>query len=134
VNSVMSGFATKLMDRLHGISADMSIDTERVSGFEENPDAMTARLMASPAGRHVEAVSPTVEVFGMVQFPRRDRAGQDVVDLKEVRITGIDPAKHAKVGGFSQYLMRQKNSTAPSFEMTAEARERWEWNRAMDFP
>jgi lipoprotein-releasing system permease protein len=133
VNSVMSGFATKLKDRLHGISADTSIDTERFSGFAEPPDTVSERIMASPAGRHVEAISPTVEVFGMMQFRRKDRAGQDVVDVKKIMITGVDPAKHARVGGFSQYLERQKNSPNPSFELTPEARERFEWNRALDF-
>ncbi|HEY2786245.1 MAG TPA: FtsX-like permease family protein [Fimbriiglobus sp.] len=134
VNSVMSGFATKLKDRLHGISADASIDTERFSGFSESPDSMTARIMASPAGRHVEAVSPTVEVFGMLQFRRKDRSGEDVVDVKKIMISGVDPAKHAKVGGFSQYLTRQKNRPNPSFDLTQEARERYERNRALDFP
>ncbi len=134
VNSVMSGFATKLKDRLHGISADMSINTERFSGFTENPDSMTARIMGSPAGKHVEEISPTVEVFGMLQFRWRDRTGEDVVDVKRVMISGVDPAKHAKVGGFGQYLTRQKDSPSPSFDLTQEARERFERGRALDFP
>jgi lipoprotein-releasing system permease protein len=133
VNSVMSGFSTKLMDRLHGISADMSIDTETFAGFAESPAEMEAKLLASPAGPHIEAMSPTVEVFGMLQIRRRTSTGQDVVDVKKVMITGVDPGKHAKVGGFGQYLTRQKGDPNPTFDMTAEARERWEWNRAADF-
>jgi lipoprotein-releasing system permease protein len=133
VNSVMSGFATKLMDRLHGISADASIDTDRFDGFDEPPDAMTARLLASPAGAHIEAVSPTVEVFGMLRYRYTNRAGQDVVEMKEIKITGVDPAKHAKVGGFGQYLTRQKDSPAPTFDLTQAARERYEVIRAVDF-
>src|SRR5262249_10659245 len=91
------------------------------------------KIMASPAGKHVEAISPTVEVFGMLQFKRKDRTGQDVVEMKEIKITGVDPAKHARVGGFSQYLRRQKDDPNPSFELTPEARERVGLNRALEF-
>jgi hypothetical protein len=75
----MSGFANKLKDRLHGIASDLSIDTERFDGFEENPEQMMARVQRSPAGRHIEAMAPVVDVFGMLQIKRKDRAGRDVV-------------------------------------------------------
>ena len=34
VNAVMSGFSTKLKDRLHGVLSDVVIDTDRPDGFE----------------------------------------------------------------------------------------------------
>lgn len=34
VNAVMSGFSTKLKDRLHGVLSDVLIDTDRTDGFE----------------------------------------------------------------------------------------------------
>ena len=33
VNAVMSGFSTKLKDRLHGMLSDVVIDTDRMDGF-----------------------------------------------------------------------------------------------------
>ena len=33
VNAVMSGFSTKLKDRLHGVLSDVVIDTDRMDGF-----------------------------------------------------------------------------------------------------
>ena len=37
VNSVMSGFSTKLKDRLHGVLSDVVIDTDLATGFPESP-------------------------------------------------------------------------------------------------
>src|SRR4029079_12805908 len=34
VNAVMSGFSTKLKDRLHGVLSDVVVDTDRVDGFD----------------------------------------------------------------------------------------------------
>ncbi len=53
VNGVMSGFSTKLKDRLHGILADVLVQTERDGGFDEPPAAMVRRIEESPAGRSV---------------------------------------------------------------------------------
>src|SRR5256885_2226039 len=38
VNSVMSGFSEKLKTRLHGVLADVLLETEHSEGFEEHPD------------------------------------------------------------------------------------------------
>jgi lipoprotein-releasing system permease protein len=128
VNGVMSGFSTKLMTHLHGILADVTVATDRDTGFEEPPEAMMARIQASPSGKHVDAMSPTVETFALLQFHVQNRAGEKIAIRKQVRVVGIDPAKHAQVGQFSEYLVRQKNSPAPSFALTPEALERFERN------
>jgi lipoprotein-releasing system permease protein len=133
VNGVMSGFSTKLKDRLHGIISDIVVQTDRDGGLDEPPEAMIARLAASPAGRYVEAVSPTVEVFALFQFHVRDRNRQLVPITKHVRLIGVDPARHAKVGRFSEYLVHQKNAPAPSFDLTPEARQRFERNRLLNW-
>jgi lipoprotein-releasing system permease protein len=133
VNGVMSGFSNKLKDRLHGILADILVETERADGFAEPPQSITARIEASPSGKHIEAISPTVEVFALFQFLVRDRNGQKVPITKHVRLVGVDPAKHAQVGRFSEYLAHQKNSNVPSFELSPEARQRLEWNRRMNW-
>jgi len=123
VNAVMSGFSTKLKDRLHGVLSDVVIDTDRMDGFPEPPAVMLQKIQASPAGEKIAAVSPTVEVFAILQFPFR---GQTIT--KPVRLIGIDPAGRTAVGGFAEYLVRQNGVALPSFDMTPEARERHDRN------
>lgn len=132
VNGVMSGFSTKLMTHLHGILADVSIQTDRSTGFEESPEPMMARIQASPSGKHIESMSPTVEVFALLQFNVRNRAGERIPITKHVRVVGVDPARHAKVGQFSEYLVRQKHAPAPSFDLTPDALQRFEHNRLIE--
>ncbi|MDB5309746.1 MAG: transporter permease [Gemmataceae bacterium] len=132
VNAVMSGFSTKLKDRLHGVLSDIVMDTDRMEGFPpspeagrpETPDEMIARIMASPAGERIEAITPTIEVFAILQFPFR---GQ--VITKPVRLIGVDPTGRAAVGGFSEYLVRQHGSPNPTFDLTPDALRRHDWNK-----
>jgi lipoprotein-releasing system permease protein len=132
VNGVMSGFSNKLKDRLHGVLADLLIETDRADGFPETPAQIAARIEASPAGPSVEAMSPTVEVFALLQFTVRDRNGQKVPITKHVRLIGVDPERHAKVGQFAEYLVRQKDSRSPSFELTPDALRQFDINRRME--
>jgi lipoprotein-releasing system permease protein len=116
VNGVMSGFSNKLKDRLHGILADVLAETDRADGFAEPPQSMIARIEASPAGKQIEAISPTVEVFALFQFNvRNPKTGEVMPITKHVRLVGVDPARHAQVGRFAEYLVHQKNAAAPSF-------------------
>lgn len=136
VNAVMSGFSTKLKDRLHGVLSDVVIDTDRTDGFyvpDDNPDPekrrlltpneIIAKIMAGPMGDKIEAITPTIETFAILQF----RFNGTVV-AKPVRLIGVDPEGRAAVGGFSEYLVRQKDSPHPNFELTPEALQRHEWN------
>ncbi len=124
VNAVMSGFSTKLKDRLHGVLSDVVVDTDRMEGFSDSPKQMIERIYASPAGPMIEAISPTVEVFAILQFSFR---GQAIT--KPVRLIGIDPAGRAAVGGFSEYLVRQNGVEVPSFELTPEALKQHDFNK-----
>lgn len=132
VNAVMSGFSTKLKDRLHGMLSDVVIDTDRMDGFglldadgrHLTPDQMIDQIKQSPAGDRIEAVTPTIEVFAILQFQYR---GQ--VMTKPVRLIGIDPAGRSAVGGFSEFLVRQNGSPNPSFDLTPDALKRTDWNR-----
>jgi lipoprotein-releasing system permease protein len=142
VNAVMSGFSTKLKDRLHGVLSDVVVDTDRLDGFAEfdpegrpvldadgrqkplTPEKMIAAIQASRVGDRIAAVTPTVEVFAMLQFGFR---GQ--VTTKPIKLIGIDPAGRAAVGGFSEYLHRQKDDPNPSFDLTPDALKRHDWNR-----
>ncbi len=124
VNAVMSGFATKLKDRLHGVLSDVVIDTDRMEGFPESPGEMIRKIKAADAGDQIEAISPTVEVFAILQHNFR---GQIIT--KPVRLIGIDPAGRASVGGFSEYLTRQKNAPSPSFDLTPRALKNHDINK-----
>lgn len=135
VNAVMSGFSTKLKDRLHGVLSDVIVETDRVDGFEVadpadpdrkplTPEGLVELIRRSPAGDRIAAVAPTIEVFAILQFQFR---GQTMT--KPVRLIGVDPVSRAAVGGFSEYLVRQRGSAAPSFDLTPEALQRHEQNR-----
>jgi lipoprotein-releasing system permease protein len=124
VNSVMSGFSTKLKDRLHGILSDVVIDTERFDGFPEKPESMMRRIAASPASQHIEAMAPTVEAMGFVHIRFK---GYSIV--KPVKIIGVDPELQSRVGQFREYLVRQKDAAVPSFDLTPNAIRRFEENR-----
>src|SRR3974377_1688637 len=67
VNSVMGGFSTKLKDGLHGLHSDLSIAATSYEGFGE-PDEKMRLIRASPIGAKVEAMTPAIEVFAMLQF------------------------------------------------------------------
>jgi len=129
VNSVMSGFSHKLQNRLHGILSDVMIETDRADGLPEPPDVIVARVLASPVGQYVEATSPTVEVMALLQFQVRNRrTGERFPITKHVRMVGVDPARHAKVGKFLEYLTRQKADGTATFALTPEARGRMDYN------
>jgi lipoprotein-releasing system permease protein len=127
VNSVMSGFANKLRDRLHGVLSDLIVDTENFAGFPEPPDQMAERILQSPAGPHVAAVAPTVETIGFVQF---NFDGMNVV--KPVKLTGVDPVRQAKVGGFAEYVFGQRGKEVPSFDLSDDALKAFERRVQLD--
>ena len=145
VNSVMSGFSTKLKDRLHGILSDVVVDTARMDGFVKtdkagypivdpatglpvplSPEEIRAAIQASPVADRIAAVTATIEVFAILQFEYR---GQMLT--KPVRVIAIDPASRAAVGGFTEYLVRQHGSVEPSFELTTEAQQRLDWKKKL---
>src|SRR5947209_20326189 len=68
VNSVMAGFSTKLRQRLHQLLSDVVIESEGMEGFDD-PDGKMAQIRAHPfLGPRVEAMSPTMEVYAMLQY------------------------------------------------------------------
>src|SRR6266404_6309173 len=68
VNSVMAGFSTKLRERLHHLLSDVVIETADTMGGFADPEGKMARIKADPfLGPRVEAMSPTMEVFALLQ-------------------------------------------------------------------
>lgn len=119
VNSVMGGFSTKLKDRLHGLLSDVLVESTTYDGFPD-PDRKMAMIIASPIGQYIEAMTPTVEIFAMIQFRYQ---GETVT--RPVRLIGVDPEGRAQVGGFSQHLMRQKDNPKPTFELDEKGLQRY---------
>ena len=117
VNSVMGGFSNKLRDRLHGLLSDVLIESRTLEGFPD-PTGKIRRIRQSAVGDKIEAMTPTLEIFAMLQFRFR---GQ--VQTRQVHLIGIDPAGRARVGGFAEHLLRQKGDPEPSFDL-AVARKR----------
>lgn len=120
VNAVMSGFSNKLKDRLHGLLSDVVIESPSYSGFALQPDEMMQMIRESSVGSDIEAMTPTVEVFAMLQY-RFPGSGEPVTRL--VRVVGVDPEGRASIGGFSEHLVHQKGDPSPSMEIPAETQE-----------
>lgn len=132
VNSVMAGFSDKLKTQLNGLSSDVTVKTEAAPGFPLETPEIERQLMASEAGRYIEAVSPTVETFALLQFTIRTKSGDTIPIVKHVKVIGIDPARHARVGKFGDFLVSTSHDPASCFRMTDEAQKRFDRLRAWE--
>lgn len=136
VNSVMAGFSTEMRERIHGILADVIVETITLDGVEDPEQQMALARMA--AGDYIEAMTTTVEVYGMLNF---QYAGQYMT--KPVTLIGIQPESKAKVGPLVSSLDSYNSvkdgdivvrpplrlpSDPPGWELTADAflyRKEW---------
>jgi lipoprotein-releasing system permease protein len=122
VNSVMSGFSTKLQDRLKSLESDIMIEsTDPLAGFPMTTDAMMKRIADSPVGNDIKAMSPSVELFALMRFNYRGRNY-----TQRVRLVGVDPKLHGELGGWSEYLQEPERSASPSFEIGKDAMKRYD--------
>jgi lipoprotein-releasing system permease protein len=128
VNSVMSGFSTKLKERLHGLLSDIVIEGMGMDGFPD-ATAQMQRIRESPVGHKIEAMTPTVEIFAILHSRVYGRSM-----TRPVHLVGVDPATRSQVGGFAEHLVRQKNAAVPSFEPPPEARWRYSLNQPARHP
>jgi lipoprotein-releasing system permease protein len=132
VNSVMSGFSTKLRDRLHGLLSDIVVETPNYNGFPLTDEEMMRLIRESPAGPHIDAMTPTIEVVAMANFelslrdvdPMLYRERQKVT--RPIRVIGVDPKGRAAIGGFAEFLTDPNRKANPSFDLTEEARSWFE--------
>lgn len=128
VNSVMSGFSTKLRERLHQLLSDVVIEGLSMDGFD-NPEGKMAMIRNDKfLGPRVEAMSATMEVFAMLQY----QTGNGRVINRPVKVIGVDAATRSKIGGFHEHLVFQKNQANPGFnvpqEIVKEFELRVQWN------
>ncbi len=103
VNSVMAGFSGEMQDRLRGLLSDVAIITHNSDGFQNPEEIMD--IVNKAFGSEVVAMTPTVEMWGMMTF---HVMGQD--EQRPVRIVGIIPEGKNQVSPLAEYLLsRQAN-------------------------
>lgn len=116
VNSVMWGFRDKMRQRLHGILADVIVESTTTDGFAD-PEQVMRRIEAL-AGDKIDAMTPAVEVFAMLHFQNQGRGRHFA---RPIRLVGIDPKSRARVGEFANHLVSPSNRSDPSFAIRGEA-------------
>jgi lipoprotein-releasing system permease protein len=117
VNSVMSGFSTKLRQRLHGLLSDVILEGEDYYGFDD-PEGKMALIRSDPfLNEHIQAMTATLEIFAMLQYDFNGRPF-----ARQVRMIGVEPEERARVGGFAEYLVLGHDW--PSFDLSDDAKRR----------
>ena len=116
VNAVMAGFSEKMRDRLHGVLADVVVESRSLDGFD-SPQAVAA-LLRRRAGDRIEAIAPTAEIYALLNFSFN---GQSFT--RQVQLIGVQPEERAKTGDFAEFLVDEhERKLAPSFAITDEVR------------
>ncbi|MCA1685020.1 MAG: ABC transporter permease [Planctomycetia bacterium] len=113
VNSVMAGFSDKMRDRLHGVLADVVVESYSLDGFYDS-DEVLARIN-SVAGDDVEAMAATMEVYGLMMF---QVGGQKWP--RQVQIIGVEPLERAKTGDFAEFLFTGRKVRDPKTGKTVD--------------
>ena len=106
VNSVMAGFSAKMRDRLHGVLADVIVESRDFDGFR-NSDEVMARIK-EVAGDDVEAMAPTMETFALMKWTFN---GQPIT--RQVQLIGIKPLERSKTGDFAEFLVDERGRKIP---------------------
>jgi lipoprotein-releasing system permease protein len=116
VNSVMAGFSEKMRDRLHGVLADVIVESRDFDGFRNWREVM-ARI-TDVAGDEVEAMAPTMETPAMMKWTFH---GQPTT--RPVQLIGIQPVERSKTGDFADFLVDERGrKIPPSFAIPERVR------------
>ncbi len=113
VNSVMSGFSTKLREKLHTVISDIVIESTSMDGFAD-PDQKMELIRNDPyLGPRIAGMTASMEVFAMLQFDysNGERA------TRPVRLIGVDEKTRGDIGGFREHLLLQKGAEHPTFAL-----------------
>jgi len=111
VNSVMGGFSSKLKERLHGLLSDVLVEATSLDGFPDPEGKM--RLVRAKLGDKIAAMAATMEAPAMLQF--RNSRGE--LMTRPCHVIGVNPVDRAHIGGFAEFLVEQRNSKNPSFDV-----------------
>jgi len=110
VNSVMAGFSTEMMKRIHGILSDVVFECHSLEGFPD-PDWHMAEIRRV-AGKHIDGMTCIVAVPAMLSF----QLGGNWV-TRPVQVVGIDESTKEQAGEFAQYLLHPQNREHFSFTL-----------------
>jgi len=110
VNSVMSGFAFEMKERIHGILSDVILESYNMNGFEDPEYHM--EQINRVAGDYIEGMTPTVHVPAMLRFWHGNRSM-----TRQVTLIGIDPKTAGAASDLPQYLQHAENRRQPSFDL-----------------
>lgn len=122
VNSVMSGFSTKLQDRLHGLLSDVVVESTQLNGVQD-PEAKMKMIRESAVGDKIQSMTATLEVFAMIQFKLPGLS--DEMLTRPIRLIGVEPEGRAAVGGFDGYIKDENGDpVAPNFLLSDKLRDR----------
>jgi lipoprotein-releasing system permease protein len=106
-----------MRDRLHGVLADVVVESFTLNGFYEWKEVM-ARI-GQVAGDDIIAMAPTMECPGIIHF----RVNGEVWN-RPVQLIGIIPRERAKTGDFAEFLVDAKGrKIAPSFDVPEAFKE-----------
>jgi lipoprotein-releasing system permease protein len=110
VNSVMAGFTHEMMERMHGILADVIFEGPGLNGF---PDAERhMEEIRRVAGEYIEGMTPVVTVPAMLTYEFRGHQFN-----RQILLIGIDEGTHASVSDFAKYLQHPENRRTLSFSL-----------------
>lgn len=98
VNSVMAGFGSEMRNRIQGLLSDIVLDAASTDGVTDY--AKHKAMIEKVAGKYIAAMTPTVEVYGMLTFYY---AGQYI--NRPVTLIGIDPESKSDVGPLADHLL-----------------------------
>lgn len=115
VNSVMAGFTNEMRDRIHGFLADIVVESRSMDGIVDARGQMA--LVQEAAGEYIAAMTPVVEVPGMITYS--DPVTGETF-TQPVQMIGIDPNGKAKVGPLKGY-MSSYNPTIEDGQIVKEA-------------
>lgn len=122
VNSVMTGFSTKLRERLRGMLSDIVIESAGMEGFIA-PEGKMALIRRDPfLNDRIETMSATMEVFALIEFPWGD-SGELIT--RPVKLIGVDPKTRTHLGGFKEHLVHQRHNAEVSFELPEKAKHHY---------
>ncbi|MHB8898688.1 MAG: ABC transporter permease [Thermoguttaceae bacterium] len=110
VNSVMSGFTTEMQNRIHGILSDVVFESRSMNGFADS--RLRMEEIRRVAGPYIQAMTPTVVVFAMLNF----QVGEQTI-TRPIELIGIDADTQASVSDFSNYLQHPANREKLSFDL-----------------